>query len=861
MKHRILKGGKRFGLLTAQHLAAVLAAVCVAVLLSNVYFQVNGISASYGYMLYPWNGQNVYEKSPAFDNVFDTSVKDIIMMAVIRTQMETDGVFDGKKKIDIAEYVNRKNGENKEAISAEYYLEDLIKWSGYGFETKDLEDKKSEESFLRYRMQQQKAGKEKRSIIIDVDSTEITEEKAVIMAEEKADVMTEAEAVASKEAVASEETLEEGKLYRTVLDERYFTVDGKSIVDYVTSWEEYDEFVGILMSASKQLAYNYNIYKQFQNFYDSSQSNMRYCLMIPAEGGYQYFSNLDNLPKNIEEMSTADVTGLFRRYGVYMYYYPKHMEYETNTGLEEWEVRECLTEYSYVYPEDCRIWIAVDTTYPVEDGILLGKMQYDSFMPYYIMWLIGAAAAFIVYFVLFIWITLLEGKGEEKEHILKLVDYIPAEVMLVLAGAAGLVWGFVLVELMNYITLFMTKQGRAIEILTIMGLAFSLIFMFFYLSLVRRLRAHVFWRHTVIGWLFLKLWHLTKRLWQKIKKASNSIYNDRSVAVRSLVPYLLFMAVNLVCLFLLLTGFWVIGLLGAAAFDVAVGIVIFRIAKTRVTIIDGIRTIKDGNISYQVDTNGMYGDNLELAGAVNSIGEGLRVAVETSMKDERLKADLITNVSHDIKTPLTSIINYVDLIKREDIQDEKIRGYVEVLDAKSQRLKQLTEDLVEASKISSGNIVYQFEKINFVELIHQTIGEFSEKFEEKQLQIVSRLPEEPIPIQADSRRIWRVVENLYNNIYKYAMPGTRVYMDMETFVEEECGMVSFSIKNISAQPLNINADELTERFIRGDVSRSTEGSGLGLSIAKNLTVAQHGDFTIYLDGDLFKVILKFPIYR
>ena len=261
-----------------------------------------------------------------------------------------------------------------------------------------------------------------------------------------------------------------------------------------------------------------------------------------------------------------------------------------------------------------------------------------------------------------------------------------------------------------------------------------------------------------------------------------------------------------------------------------------------------------------MDENHLHGDNLVLARAVNSIGEGIRVAVETSMKDERLKADLITNVSHDIKTPLTSIINYVDLIKRENIESDKVKGYVEVLDSKSQLLKKLTDDLVEASKISSGNISLQWEKINLVELVNQTIGEFSEKFEQKSLTPVIQYTDNAMYIEADSRRIWRVVENLFNNIVKYAMEGTRVYIEMSDLSDGDGKRyVEFSLKNISAQPLNINADELTERFIRGDVARSTEGSGLGLSIAKNLTEAQKGTFRIVLDGDLFKVILTFAL--
>ena len=259
-----------------------------------------------------------------------------------------------------------------------------------------------------------------------------------------------------------------------------------------------------------------------------------------------------------------------------------------------------------------------------------------------------------------------------------------------------------------------------------------------------------------------------------------------------------------------------------------------------------------------------HGDNLVLAKAVNRIGDSVREAVETSMKDERLKADLITNVSHDLKTPLTSIINYVDLIKRERVDNPKVQEYIEVLDTKSQRLKQLTEDLLEASKISSGNIVLHMERINLVELLNQTLGEFSEKFEQKGLISVVNAPSQAVYVLADSRRSYRVMENLFNNIYKYALEGTRIYIDLG-FTEwksadgsgSQAG-VFLSLKNISAMELNVAPEELTERFIRGDESRTTEGSGLGLSIAKNLTEAMNGMFEISIDGDLFKVVLVFP---
>ena len=237
------------------------------------------------------------------------------------------------------------------------------------------------------------------------------------------------------------------------------------------------------------------------------------------------------------------------------------------------------------------------------------------------------------------------------------------------------------------------------------------------------------------------------------------------------------------------------------------------------------------------------------------ISRGLQAAVNEQVKAERLKTDLITNVSHDLKTPLTSIISYVDLLKRENIQDERVQSYIEVLEHKASRLKNLTEDLVEASKASSGNITLELHPIDYNEIILQTLGEFQEKLEMRSLQVITEIPEGSILILADGRQLFRVLENLFNNCAKYALLGSRVYI---TLIKRERDAV-FTMKNISEAPLNISPEELTERFVRGDVSRSTEGSGLGLSIAKSLTKLMSGKMRIEIDGDLYKVSLIFPL--
>ena len=289
------------------------------------------------------------------------------------------------------------------------------------------------------------------------------------------------------------------------------------------------------------------------------------------------------------------------------------------------------------------------------------------------------------------------------------------------------------------------------------------------------------------------------------------------------------------------------------AVDVATMILAIRKADGLDLIMDGLKKISDGELQYKIKTDTLTGKQKVMAEYINNIGSGLDAAVENSLKKERMQTELITNVSHDLKTPLTSIINYVDLMKRENPTDPKIQEYLRILDEKSQRLKVLTEDVVEASKASTGNIKLEMNDIDFVEMVQQVIGEFEEKFQEKNLTMMVHFTDEPSIIYADGQRMWRVLENVFGNVVKYAMEGTRVYAEISNRNKK----VTFSLKNISAQPLNISADELTERFIRGDVARNTEGSGLGLSIAKSLTELQGGEFKLYLDGDLFKVMITF----
>ena len=278
-----------------------------------------------------------------------------------------------------------------------------------------------------------------------------------------------------------------------------------------------------------------------------------------------------------------------------------------------------------------------------------------------------------------------------------------------------------------------------------------------------------------------------------------------------------------------------------------------RKARERIEIQEAIEAIASGALDTKLDVEKFHGQERDIAAAVNNIRAGLSDAIMDRIRNERMKADLITNVSHDIKTPLTSIINYVDLLQKAQTEEER-KEYLEVLDRQSQRLKKLIDDLMDMSKASTGNMTVDITRVDAVEAVNQALGEFADKLDRAMLSPVFRHDDASVPMMADGRLVWRVLSNLLGNAVKYAMPGTRLYIDLS----QMGGKVLLSVKNISREELNIGADELMERFVRGDGSRNTEGSGLGLNIAKSLMELQKGELQLLVYGDLFKVTLIFP---
>lgn len=796
--------GRKAVMIFLEILFTTLCAVCIGVVSCNAIISVPNRknTLNLNYYISPFSRTAAFEDSDVFNDMVYDNLDDIIRYGVIRSQLETDGVFDKTKQIDIEQYARHFEEIPVTETSVCYRLGDLIQWgqSGDG---------------------------------ISVEEYPYTEAERMIQ-----DAHGRSEAVQKAEESEPVEVAEDGIHERYVLIpiERYRPSDGKSILAHVNSVDELETFVDYLDDTVTMLCENYTSYKEYQAYYDTAPSNFKYCIREEVDGREAVYSNTELQRKSLQEIETY-FTGM----GRYLCFSPAKFTYQSNTSIREAQMRSIWSNYRYAYSDNTAIWIGIDTHYPYADAFLSAKERYNLAAPGYLYILLSVFCAVLSLLVLGV-ITGQAGRRKGVDGVFLLwFDHLYTELaaFLGILAATGI---FVITQIA--VAELISGAAENWEILTALALGTALltsVLLFFYMSLVRRIKAGTLWKDFLIYRIFLKFQNIFI-----------GIYNDSRNVVRVWVPYLLFVGIN---------GFLISSHFNMAAvvFDILAGIFIYRNKRVQRRILDGIENIKGGNLDYQIDTAKMYGDNRILAEAVNSIGNGIRQAVETSTRDERLKADLITNVSHDIKTPLTSIINYVDLIKREPVENERIQKYLTVLENKSQRLKQLTEDLVEASKISSGNIELQCTKLDLKELMHQAIGEFTERFEERGLNLIVSMEESPVLIYADARRIWRVVENLFQNVCKYALENTRVYVELKRIKEGEVEKARLSIKNISAMPIGVSTQELTERFIRGDKARTTEGSGLGLSIAKNLTELQKGRFEILSDGDLFKAVITFLI--
>ncbi len=552
------------------------------------------------------------------------------------------------------------------------------------------------------------------------------------------------------------------------------------------------------------------------------------------------------LYSNAGDMSNDEIRSL----GRYLYISGDMILMDTNLKYVPDNITAELESYNLYGNNNYYIILGIDTDYPNQDPYSIANSQYEhirfDYITGFVLFILGGLGAVISLIVLAMF------SGRTDNSLVLHFDSIPVEISLILMFACiqlGRYFSGHYLEALVHLLVNREYWDYSVRIMN--GLITYFIVLIFLFSYLRSYKAGTLWHDSAIYRIYDRFTIALKDSPFPMRLGlcfSGYLFTDAILLGAFFVLYQNRTNMSFPYLYLIVAVIFV-------GFQVWVFLLLYRNESENDRISEGIREMSGGHTDYKIDTEGFSGKGEEVAENLNNIGLGLEEALNEQVKGERLRADLITNVSHDIKTPLTSIINYVDLLKRENIQDEKVQGYLDILDQKSQRLKTLTEDLVEASKASSGNVKMDISSINFVELIQQTNGEFEERFETRSLELVSTLPDEPIYIAADGRHLWRVLENLYNNAFKYAMENSRVYVD----VFKEDGNACFTIKNVSANPLNINADELTERFVRGDVARTTEGSGLGLSIARDLTRLLGGTLELTIDGDLFKAKTSFAI--
>lgn len=811
-----------------------------------------------------------YEESEDFNAAVENSVAEVFEMFRLKDVFETEGAYDPDKEIDIMEYADSGKTHGSSAPQISYTLDDLLEWGeDFSSDANPYDEnvvvcQKKDESYHYYYLDEFIRLAESGDLVIRFESRYQSQASFLReLSEGNTEGVSEDSGMTISDGDGKELYIDCWN-FGSALKERSAPAGAENLLEAVNASPELN---GRLSEIYDALAYTlsdiYDSYMTYEAGWEYlEEGNTNFTYLYVNRTTKQVFTNkaeyagYRDVEGHIREMKTADGTK-------YLIVYPKLKDFESNLSISASGEWTRVRSYESSRDSENILAVAVDTDYPIQDQFYEGSVNYHANLPFlkWALFLFLAGGALFLVSVVWLGVTAGRRPGEEKLYLTGFdrwkTELAFAAVLAVWAAgtcavlAVGVTFGNWWDATMYYAegdvsavpavySALFTEAVSAADVTTVFFYGIFSFTCFFagYVSLVRRAKAKLLWKGSLL--------HL-------LLKFSGQVAEARSVTVKAGLAALAFFLIQW---FAMLTRTLPAALLALAA-DVAAAWIILSAAMAKSRIKKGIEEIAAGNLEYRIDLKGLRGAERDIAEKINHIGTGLNKAIDEAMRNERLKTDLITNVSHDIKTPLTSIINYVDILKRSNISDAKIRGYLDILEAKAQRLKTLTEDVVEASKVSSGNISLEYMDMDLRELVQQTEGEMAEKFAARNLTMVLNLSEEPAVVHVDGRRMWRVLENIFGNAAKYAMPGTRVYADLT--VNEST--VEFSLKNVSEQQLNISADELTERFIRGDISRSTEGSGLGLSIAKSLTVMQGGEFELYLDGDLFRVNIRLSRVR
>lgn len=516
-----------------------------------------------------------------------------------------------------------------------------------------------------------------------------------------------------------------------------------------------------------------------------------------------------------------------------------------------------------------RYWVLMEPKSP-EEGSLMGNLEtvlsrvYNLKDFYPILTLLG----FVIFAASSIFLLCAAGHRKGQQEV-TLSDRIPLEILTAAVVILEAIGAACIMAVMENIELFSLPALASLTLF--LSALMLLVFLLYALSVTVRLKTHKFMRYTLVYhvWRFVcRVCNgIRRRFQRRIRKIYRTAKERTGLVVKTVLILIALLVVEAISVTFLCVTFYeysteamMVSLaLCTAILFLEKGLMLEVVVQLH-RLQKGSERIAAGNLTTPIDTRGLFWEFKKHAENVNKISDGIQIAVQEQMKSEHFKTELITNVSHDIKTPLTSIINYVDLIKKEEIADPTMQSYVEVLDRQSARLKKLIEDLMEASKASTGSLEVNLEQCDVGVLMTQMVGEYEERAAAESLQFIVNGSESPIMIMADGRHLWRVFDNLLGNACKYAMPGTRIYIDLH-MEDVGPGVSVITFKNVSKSQLNISSEELMERFVRGDSSRNTEGSGLGLSIAQSLTELMGGTLVLMVDGDLFKVTLRFPIVR
>lgn len=531
------------------------------------------------------------------------------------------------------------------------------------------------------------------------------------------------------------------------------------------------------------------------------------------------------------------------------------MDEEVETTVDVLESKK----YYIATINDFQIYSTYSENVKEKENILATKELVNLIKPYENITITAIPVCSVLLLIISVYLIISIGHTKNNKDIdINDFDKIPIElVFIVLATILGVCAALSNETYRVYFEDLSNRLNLVISAIITSYLVTYITSMLFVVTFIKRIKAKILLDTSLCGkvlkFIIKIIIKIFKKIIEKLKKFWHGLTRNWNISSKIVIATMLFIILSA----FMIIAFNIVGIL----FDAFLIIIILYITVIEIEnykkIEKHLKDMYDGKEVKPLVDSEFSKEFKEIVKYINNISNGFENAKQEGIRSERMKTELITNVSHDIKTPLTSIINYVDLLKKEDIKNKKAKEYIEVLDGKSQRLKKLTEDLVEASKASSGNVNLNIERINIVELIKQTTGEFEDKFKEKKLEIISSLPKEDVYINADSRYMYRIIENLFSNISKYALESSRVYID----IKNNGLKVKISLKNISKEKLNISSEELMQRFVRGDKSRTTEGSGLGLSISQSLTELQKGIFSLNVDGDLFKVELEFDIAK